>query len=313
MREKKEKTFRTPIVNGLLWITAVHMAVSAAIFILWRTTGDDSRINLFFTYQGSLFTIACAAAEFLLAWTALRQFSAGEPLRIAWLLITFASFYRFAGYFSSQLLDTESFLNPVYILWGPRSSYFYQTCQNFGLVISGPLSMAVLAVGLFLILRVLRRLDILARLRPLDYLLIIAVAAFTIRQAYEITGAIKATPPPYDLYKVLGWSSDPLLSILLFEAILIRRSAIETGWGLLAKSWGAFSLAIFLTLFGDLGIWVTWHNYLPYPYTSINWYVWFLASAAFALGPAYQVEACRHAYHEAAKISDRPPMPESIP
>jgi hypothetical protein len=62
---------------------------------------------------------------------------------------------------------------------------------------------------------------------------------------------------------MLAWASDPLLSILLFQAILIRRSAVETGWGFLSKSWGAFAAGIFLASMGDTGIWATAENYLP--------------------------------------------------
>ena len=102
------------------------------------------------------------------------------------------------------------------------------------------------------------------------------------------------TPPPYDFHKMLGWASDPRLSILLFEAILIRRSAIETGWGLLAKSWGSFAAGIFLTSLGDMGLWASANSYLPWPYSSVTWYVWFLASAAFALGPAGTLRRARH-------------------
>jgi hypothetical protein len=313
MRERHSASFRTPIANGILWVTAAHLAVSAAIFILWRVSGDDSKINLFFKYQGSLFTVLCAAVEMLLAWTAFHQFSAGEPLRIAWLLITFSSFYRFIGYLSSQILDAETGLNPIYFIFGPQSTDFYQACHSFGEILSGPISMAVLAVGLFLILRTLRRLDMIAPLRPLDYGIIAVIVLFSLRQIYEIAGLLRTVSLPHDLHKVLGWPSDPLLSILLIEAILIRKSAASTEWGLLAKSWGAFSLAIILTLLGDLGIWVTWHNYVAYPYNSLGWYVWFLASAAFALGPAYQVEACRHAYHEAERISANPGTPASLP
>ena len=313
MRTKTTKASGTPIVNAVIWVTAVHLAVSAVIFILWRISGDNARIELFFKYQGSLFIVLCAAAELLLAWIAFRQFSAGEPMRAVWLLIAFASFYRFIGYSFSQILDTESFLNPLYLILGPRNSSFYQAFQDFGLLISGPLSMAVLAAGLYMMLRTLRRLHMLSRLRLLDYFLISAVVAFTIRQAYEIARWVEMTPPPYDPYKVLGWASDPLLSILLIEAILIRRSAVGTGWGLLAKSWGGFSLGIFLTSLGDIGIWATSHNYLPWPYSSITWYVWFLASAAYVLGPAYQVEACRRAHREAEVISPRTQTPASIP
>lgn len=76
---------------------------------------------------------------------------------------------------------------------------------------------------------------------------------------------------------------------------------------------GGFSLGIFLTSLGDIGIWATSHNYLPWPYSSITWYVWFLASAAYVLGPAYQVEACRRAYREAERIAPRTQTPATIP
>jgi hypothetical protein len=309
---KNLETAPTPIVNSILWLTAAHMAVSAMIFIFWRIMGDNARIELFFKYQGSLFFVLCAAAELCLAWNAFRQFSSGEPMRAAWLLITFASFYRFVGYLFSQILNSESYLNPLFLALGAQHASLYQTCRRFGLLIGGPLSMAVLSAGLFLILRILRRLGILSRLRALDFLLISAVAAFTMREVYEIVEWVRITPAPYDPYKVLGWASDPLLSILLVEAILIRRSAVETGWGLLARSWGAFSLGIFLTSLGDIGLWATAYNYLPWPYSSVTWYLWFLASAAYALGPAYQVEACRRAYREAELISAGPQTPASL-
>ncbi len=304
MRISNFKTTSAPIVHSILWLTAVHMAVSAVIFIIWRISGDDVLIDLFFKYQGSAFLVVCAAAEMWLAWNAFRQFSKGEPLRTAWLLIALASFYRFSGYIFSQILNSETYLNPLFLFFGSHNESFYSGLKNFGLFVSGPLSMAVLAWGLYLMLRTLRRLGLLYRLRAFDYLLITAVAAFTMRQIYEIAVWLRTPQASYDLFKALGWASDPLLSILILEAILIRRSAIETGYGLLAKSWGAFSIAIFLTSLGDIGIWATTnHNYIQWPYSSIAWYVWFLASAAYALGPAYQVEAYRRAVREARIIS----------
>jgi hypothetical protein len=187
-------------------------------------------------------------------WTAFQQFSPGEPMRAAWMLVTVASFYRFTGLVFSQILSVRSYLNPLLLISGAPDESLLLTCRRFGLIVSGPLHMAVLGVGLFLILRVLRRFGILSRPRPLDLLLISCVLAFTVRQVYEIVNWLRITPAPYDLHKVLGWASDPLLSILLIEAILIRRSALLTGWGLLAKSWRAFAVAIFLTSLGDVGL-----------------------------------------------------------
>jgi hypothetical protein len=290
----------TPIVTGILWLTAVHMAVCLMVFVFWRMSGDDTRIEIFFKYQGSLFFIACAGIELLLAWIAYRQFSPGELLRSAWLFITLASFYRFFGYLFSQILNSDTYINPIIVIFGIRNPSFLLACERFGLIVSGPLSMAVLAIGLFLILRVLKRLGILSRISLVDIVLISIVVLFTLRQMYEIAGELRGMHSPYNIYKILSWPSDLFLSILLIEAILIRRSAIQTGWGLIARSWGAFSLGILFTSLGDIGIWATAnHYYIPWPYSSFTWYIWFLASAAYALGPAYQVEACRRAYREA--------------
>jgi hypothetical protein len=299
MRIGDFKATNTPIVKGILWVTAAHMAVCVLVFAIWRFVGDDALIVQFFKYQGSLFFVLCAAGEAWLAWSIFRQFSQGESLRIAWLLIALASLYRFIGYIFSQVLATESYLNPLFLSFGAHETSYYLRFQRFGLFVGGPLSMALLAAGLYPMLRVLRRLGFYTRLRSIDYFLIAVVLTFTIRQIWEISEWLLVTPPPYDIYKALGWASDPLLSILLIEAILIRRSAVETGCGLLARSWGSFAMGIFLTSVGDIGIWATSHNYLPWPYSSLAWYVWFLASAAYALGPAYQAEAYRRAYSEA--------------
>ncbi|HYK89449.1 MAG TPA: hypothetical protein VE398_11810 [Acidobacteriota bacterium] len=299
---RSRQTTNTLIASSILWFTCVHMAAAACTFVIWRVTGNNAWIDLFFKYPGCVFFMACATAELGLAWYAFRQFSQGEPLRAAWLLITIASFYRLTGLAFSHVLGIDSKLNPLYLAFGTLDASLAAACRSFGLMVCGPMNMAVLAAGLFLILRTLRRLGLVARLRPIDLLLVTIVAGFTIRQLYEIIEWLRNTSAPPHIDKVLGWAADPLLSALLFEAILIRRSALETGWGLLSKSWGAFAAGIFLTSLVDMGLWATAQNYLPWPYSSLTWYVWFLASAAFALGPAYQVEACRRAVREARAI-----------
>jgi hypothetical protein len=52
-----------------------------------------------------------------------------------------------------------------------------------------------------------------------------------------------------------------------------------------------FTAAIFLTSVGDIGLWASSKGYLPHFLEVASWYVWFLASAAYALGPAYQSQA----------------------
>jgi TRAP-type mannitol/chloroaromatic compound transport system permease small subunit len=90
---------------------------------------------------------------------------------------------------------------------------------------------------------------------------------------------------------MLLWLSDPLLSLLLIEAILVRRSVIRMGQGLVAKCWGMFVLAIVVTSAGDAAIWASSHNLLSESITALSWYIWFVAAAAFASAPAYQLAA----------------------
>jgi hypothetical protein len=93
------------------------------------------------------------------------------------------------------------------------------------------------------------------------------------------------------LHAIISWASDPLLCVLLVEAILIRRSAANLGWGLVSRCWMCFTAAIFLTSVGDIGLWAWSRGYLSHYLEVASWYVWFLASAAYVLGPAYQYQA----------------------
>lgn len=78
------------------------------------------------------------------------------------------------------------------------------------------------------------------------------------------------------------------------------------GAGMVARVWGTFATAIFLTTLGDLGVWAEAHQYLRWPLTSLVWYVWPAVEAAWAMGPAWQVIACRTAeQHAFVELSTR--------
>ncbi len=120
--------------------------------------------------------------------------------------------------------------------------------------------MIVLACGLLIVLRVYKRIGLRRQaFGLLDWVLLAVVFAYTARHIYEVLGLIGSTA---SAYRVVGWSSDPLLSILLLEAVLLRRSVAASGGGLVAHCWGAFCAAIFLTSLGDMGIWAAAQGYL---------------------------------------------------
>ena len=85
--------------------------------------------------------------------------------------------------------------------------------------------------------------------------------------------------------------NDPLLLVLLIEAALIHRAALGMGWGLVNRCWGAFVAAILLTCAGDIIAWANAYVPLPWQVNALSWHIWFVAGAAFALGPAHQLQA----------------------
>jgi hypothetical protein len=52
-----------------------------------------------------------------------------------------------------------------------------------------------------------------------------------------------------------------------------------------------FVLAIVITSIGDAAIWADNHGFLSSSMTALSWYIWFVAAAAFASAPAYQLAA----------------------
>ena len=95
--------------------------------------------------------------------------------------------------------------------------------------------------------------------------------------------------------EILNFPADPLLWVLLAQAMRISRSVERMGAGWISRCYGAFSAGIFLILVGDVMIWATVWGYLPWPWSALGWFVWIPAAVAFALAPLYQWEAMRSA------------------
>jgi hypothetical protein len=272
-------------------LTAALLAIGAVACIHWVSTGNSWWIDTFFRYPGAFFFLLMASLELGLSLRIWRQFEPQETLGAAWALIALAAGCHALSAFFAQILGQGSRVNPLHIAGAPNN--MIGSLREFGVLVGGPLHMVVLAQGLFLVLRVYKRLGLLVtKLKAVDYLLLGAVGVYTAIHVYEVAKLFDESAP---LSRLIGWASDPLLSILLVEAVFLRRAVAEAGWGLISKCWGAFCAAIFLTSLGDMGIWAVWRGYLPPPWDSVTWYVWFPASAAYALGPAYQVEALRRA------------------
>ncbi|MPY86855.1 MAG: hypothetical protein GEU99_02940 [Luteitalea sp.] len=273
------------------WIvgsTTVLLALGAAASVAWWQTGDPAWIQSYFHYPGTLFFIACSALGAALSGLVWRHFSRGELLRPAWFLIFLSALCQLVGALAGHLLGRPSLMNPLVYLSANTSEILIDRALDVGRVLS-PLYMALLACGLFYVLRACRRNGVLGRLKPIDVILIGIVSGYTIH--FFATSVLTPMRPSEPVDVVLAWTSDPLLCVLLLEAILIHRSAANLGWGLIPRCWVAFTTAILLTSLGDMGLWAWGKGYLPYALAVVSWHVWFVASACFALGPAYQLQA----------------------
>jgi len=271
-----------------IWIVlAFHLTLGMIAYAHFLATGQYALLGWYFSALGTPFFLLMTSTECVVAIICRSWFDSDEPMRLAWGMIASAALARFVGVLLRAVFDGH-------LPWGnwrqfnlPPGSLFVNMSQ-LGLVIGGPLSMAFLAVGLGRVLRIQRRFGLVGSLTRGDKALLFLVIAFSISQL-AINLPLLANRP--SLGTILLWMSDPLLSILLIEAILVRRSVIRMGQGLVAKCWGMFVLAIVITSVGDAAIWADNHGFLSEPITALSWYIWFVAAAAFANAPAFQLAA----------------------
>jgi len=262
--------WKTSLPNLVIGATAAALVCGGGA-VLWLATGQADQLPLFFRSPGTLIIVALNLAGLGLSLLARRQFSRGEPMRLVWSVLALAAACSLTSGVFSQV-DGEN--------W-----------RRARLILGGPVQTVLLALGLALALRIYRQSGIRSRPRIPDWLLMGVVAGFC---GWEVSESLLRPPG-----SVLGFQqaaslvNDPLLSLLLIEAILIRRAALKMGRGLIARCWGAFTAGIFLTFVGDIAVWLSGHSPLPVPLTATTWYLWFLASGAYTLAPACQVEACR--------------------
>jgi len=280
----------------ILGTTAAYLFMGVAAAVAWSATGQTAWIEYFFQIPGALLLVWLAVAEMALGIRVWRCFGAGEPLRRAWLFIVCSSASAVLGYLYSQLLGVSSKLNPLSHMSNP-SPALIQRMRELGLLLGGTVRFAFLAAGLSCVLALYRRSGFMGRLRRRDWLLLGALAVYLVVEYGDVLVALRAGTR-FSLSTILGWPVDPLLWLLMGEALLIVRSVQKTGLGWIGRCWAAFSVAIFLTVLGDVGLLATAYDYIPWPLSAVTWFIWMPAAAAFALGPAYQLEAIQMASGE---------------
>ena len=290
-----------PLTHWILGIVTAHLFVGICTHTVWLLTGNPSVLRYYFDYQGALILVVFSALEVVLSFSAYRQFSSDQPLRLAWLFIMLAASCHFTGAILKHVLAVNSLMNPLHYLTQGWHTQLPDVLRRWGGVIGGPAQMALLTCGLFLSLRFYRKAGMLAKPKAVDMVLIGATMAYALIVIRGIVSGVWNSTSPFTYSRALTWPNDFLLSVLLLEAIFLRRSALEMGWGYVSKVWGAFAAAIFLTSLCSLLDWLTVYGLIDWKQAAFSWYLWYPASAAFALAPAYQWEAQRTAQ---ARLAD---------
>jgi hypothetical protein len=272
-----------------------------AAYLHFLVTGSYRYVTWYFLILGTLFFLLTTAAEAFLAFECRAGFEADEPMRLTWSFIASSSLARFVGaalisldHWRGVLIPGESSSVLAVIL--PRGM------AQAGEVVGGPLAMICLAVALSRVLQIQHRFGVLRGVTRKDLFLIGLIVTVML---VELGSIVRYLGPPYpspSLSEKILWLSDPLLAILLVQAVLIHRSVVRVGLGLVSQCWGMYVIAVVTTLAGDASIWALGAGLLSEPLIVLTWYIWFFAAAAFASAPAYQLAAMTLPFvHEGAR------------
>jgi hypothetical protein len=275
-------------------VTCIHIVIGLVALSGYVLSENVTWLRTYFDYQGALFFLVFGGLEFFLASVARRQFYADEPLHRAWTFIMLASAVRWVGLGVGNWLNAPTYINPLFYFVQPWDSQAAASLRELGLLV-GRFNMLLLAVGLGIVIRLYKKLGILAGLKLIDYLALALVAGFVLRQGIQIYQLVSHQTSPLTFKEMHLWLTDPALACLLVEAVLLRRAVVSMGWGLVSKVWGSYALAILLTSLAHIGVWAWTYKYIPWQAGAITWYLWFFVTAAYALGPAYQLQASSRA------------------
>jgi hypothetical protein len=282
---------RMSLPRFIILATSVFLFTGLGSLLAWLRTGQVECAATFFRGPGALYLVFLAALQFSLCRIAVRQFSIGEALRPAWFLLMLSGGCHLVSAICVQILSVHSPLNPLtHSLSAGTASDLYR----FGLLVGGPLQMILMAGGLGWMLQLSRRNG----MRPQFHLADSVPLAIAGLLAYlQISGLVAATRAGNELtlYDLISAATGPLLILLLAEASLVRSCMSVAGGGMIARCWSSFAAAVFLAALSNLGLWLDAHGLLSAAPATMSRFVSYLAATAYALGPAWQIEAIQSA------------------
>jgi hypothetical protein len=292
--DPKETNPPEPLVRSrtILRLGGAYLGLALLFWAVWIWSGDFAPVADWFAYCDPPFLVGMALLEFLLASQAAGQFEPGEPLRTAWKLISAGAGLQAASLLLGHWLGVKIPINPI--VWSGNE--VPQWVKPAGLFLGGAPTMAILAIGLWRVVRLYRSFDLRQPLGIFDKALLTAACVYTVFTLGVVVRLMLMGQKTAGFTEMLSWTADPLLCVLLFEALILRRSVRMMSGGLVANCWFAFVVAIALTIAGDISIWAEAYQIVPWPWRSLLWYVWYGAAIAFTVAPAYQLEAIARAY-----------------
>jgi hypothetical protein len=148
-------------------------------------------------------------------------------------------------------------------------------------------------------LRLLSRPAALARLTALDLF-----AAYIARNVVDVVVA-GCAGKLFGAAEIANWPTDPAVLVLLAEAMLLRRSVHQMGAGWISQYWTDFSVGVFLTALGDVGLSAELYGYLRYPWNEPV-FVWLPAAACFTVQPRRQRRSAVVAIRSGTRRRSRP-------
>lgn len=272
-----------PLPAWILAVLALQTCAAAAVWLAGIFTGEHRWAAECAGYIGAFFLIGTAVAETGAAAFVLLHFENGEAMRPAWLVLLLAGCARLAGVLMIELGATppQSAGNP-----GIAASL-----RELGLLAGGPLQMAFLGLGLAFALRVYRRAGLAGQLGRFDRFTFLVGVLFAAQLSLLWPAWNGAAASATGLITRINFSSGPLLSLLLLESLLLRRSAARLHGGLIGECWSAYAAATFLSILADVGGWAAVHGQLPAAFGAVSRFLAYPAAAAYALGPALQATA----------------------
>ncbi len=257
----------------LLGLLTLYVWCAAAPAIAPQTGPDGAE---------ALSVTAMAAVQAWLCLLALRCFEPRAPMRRVWLLLMLSAASRVVGGLLAQVLGTPGPLNPL-----ATGSSRIEQMHRAALILDGPVQMALLAVALLLALFVLRRQGFGVRPHAAGWAVAGLVVLFTACR--------------FSTKDLISLSQDAILCVLAVEGMLLWRSAVSMGRGLVARCWRALAVGVFIIGFGEAALWAAGHYAPAWLIAPLGWYVWFPTAAVLALAPARCVAAVRRATGRAAR------------